>query len=139
MSSDITPPVPPVNCTNEVASSSPPGRNATPVEVDPQWLQTLAVRRRRLLRTLGDLGLAGIVGERWVTVRADGEGFDFGSLSAKATDRLLQLLEDLADHTAPVIPVVVGQESLFGDGEVFTTPIVAPPAARSSVHLVVTV
>ena len=139
MSSDITPPVPPVNCTNEATSTSPPSRSTTPPAADSQWLQTLAVRRRRLLRTLGDLGLAGIVGERWVTVRADGEGFDFGSLSAKATDRLLQLLEDLADHTAPVIPFVAGQESLFGDGEVFITPIVAPPAARSSVHLVVTV
>ena len=54
----------------------------------------LAPRLRRLQRALGDLRLSPTVGDAWVRVGAD--GFEFGTLSDDAADRLALALEDLA-------------------------------------------
>jgi hypothetical protein len=54
----------------------------------------LTYRRRRLLRSLFDLGLLDIVGPDWVVV--GDTGFDFAELSDRASDQLTCALEDIA-------------------------------------------
>jgi hypothetical protein len=54
----------------------------------------LTYRRRRLLRSLFDLGLLDIVGPDWVVI--GDTGFGFGELSDRASDQLTCALEDIA-------------------------------------------
>lgn len=54
----------------------------------------MSVRRRRLLRALDDLGLLDAVGDDFVHI-AD-NGLEFTTLDDRRSDRLVNLLEDLA-------------------------------------------
>ena len=85
---------------------------------------------RRFARALGDLGLP--VPADWAT-QDDLETVHFGDLTARQFDRLVCLLEDLA--AGRPVTVVRGGPTLFSAG----TPAgpVSPPAAPSTVHIVV--
>lgn len=86
---------------------------------------------RRLRRALTDVGMP--VPVEWATPNAEG-GFDFGSLTATQLDRLICLLEDIAENRPIEITVMRGGPTLFDPGAP-AGPVVAP--STSSVHVVV--
>ncbi len=89
-------------------------------------------RLRRALRALSDLSAP--VPEDWITVDDDGNA-TFATLPAQAFDRLVCLLEDLAEHRPVEVTVVRTGPTLFGPiaprGPTNSVP------APSSVHPVI--
>lgn len=101
--------------------------------LDAEYLQAMRIepRMRRFARALTDLGAP--VPRDWAT--ADGlDSVDFGSLTAKQFDRLVCLLEDIAQNRPIVVSVMRGGPNLFAQG-VPTGPVSAP--VTSTVHIVV--
>lgn len=90
----------------------------------------VAPQLRRMRRALTDLGAP--VPDQWV-VEADGT-FSFASLTSPQFDRLLCLLEDLAEGRPVHVTVMGGGERLFDPGAP-AGPVAAPRV--SSVHMVV--
>lgn len=90
----------------------------------------VAPQLRRLQRALVDLGAP--VPDGWARSADDGR-FVFGSLSPRQFDRLVCLLEDLAEHR-PVEVTIMGGPRLF-DPSAPAGPVPAPRV--SSVHMVV--
>ena len=86
---------------------------------------------RRFRRAFTDVGLP-VPGD-WATPNAEG-GFDFGSLTAKQLDRLICLLEDIAENRPIEVTIMRGGPTLFDPGAP-AGPSVAP--RTSSVHVVV--
>lgn len=85
---------------------------------------------RRMRRALADLGAA--VPEEWVH-QVDGR-FEFASLTPAQFDRLLCLLEDVAEHRPIEVTVMDGGPRLFDPGAP-AGPVAEP--RPSSIHMVV--
>jgi len=85
---------------------------------------------RRMRRALTDLGAP--VPDQWVA-EVDGD-FRFTTLTSTQFDRLLCLLEDLADGRPVQVTVMGGGDRLFDPGAP-AGPVATPRA--SSVHMVV--
>ncbi|MCD9624233.1 hypothetical protein [Rhabdothermincola salaria] len=64
--------------------------------------QAIAIRRRRLLLALYDLGVLDLVGRDWVQVVDD--GVVFATLSDTQVDRLVCRLEDIAEGRPDPLP-----------------------------------
>lgn len=90
-------------------------------------------RVRRFSRALADLGLP--VPADWATVEQGVEGADavtFGSLSWATFDRLLCLLEDLAEGRPVQVTVMKGGPTLFDPG---SAPAPYVERTASTVHM----
>jgi len=90
----------------------------------------LEPRLHRLLGALADLGLDDIVGSGWVTITETGE-FAFGGLTARAFDRLVRRLEDIASGRRDPIPRPGAGQQPFDFGAARGP---SAPATSSSVH-----
>lgn len=86
---------------------------------------------RRFARAMADIGAP--VPRDWAS-QVDTERVSFSSLSPKAFDRLVCLMEDLAAHRPITVTVMRGGPTLFDAGA--PAGPVAPPVV-SSVHMVV--
>lgn len=94
-------------------------------------INTIDPQMRRFQRSLADLGMP--VPSEWAEVQAD-ETVTFSSLTLTQFDRLIRLLEDLADHRPITVTVVQGGASLFDPGAPHG-PVATP--RPSTVHMVV--
>lgn len=94
-------------------------------------INTVDPQVRRFQRSIADLGMP--VPPAWAEVQAD-ETVTFSSLTLTQFDRLIRLLEDLADHRPVTVTVMQGGASLFDPG----APQGPVPTPRpSTVHMVV--
>lgn len=94
----------------------------------------VAPQMRRFARAMADLGLP--VPADWATVGGDpadpGTRVSFGELSLRTFDRLVCLLEDIADGRPVEVTVMEGGPTLFGPAN---PPLPLPAPTTPDIHL----